>query len=216
MKSNLSTMCADCGMAVSPGEYHPFAACLMFKACHDGDQVRANLDAVRNHSAQQDAEKVDAQPVAWLVSGPYQKQAFIMKSSAEAWCRGLNKGFEETAYSVSALYSQPDPAMAGDELSDKEIKELACKFKVAATTPHGIQWYGAASGGNHIGFARALLKRVQPASGEDARDAERYRFAAMHCVLGGGVYKFNWPVAPVGKKQFDKYIDAAMQQGGQP
>jgi hypothetical protein len=39
--------CADCGMPCSPNEYHPYAACLMFKACHDGEQVRANLNATR-------------------------------------------------------------------------------------------------------------------------------------------------------------------------
>ena len=39
-------ICQDCGMVCQPTEYHPMAACLMFKACHDGDQVRANLAAV--------------------------------------------------------------------------------------------------------------------------------------------------------------------------
>ncbi|OYD50667.1 hypothetical protein CBY09_07995 [Acidovorax kalamii] len=34
-------------MPCTPGEYHPYAACLMFKACHDSETVRANLEAVR-------------------------------------------------------------------------------------------------------------------------------------------------------------------------
>lgn len=38
--------CGDCGMPCKPGEYHPYAACLMFKACHNSDTVRANLEAV--------------------------------------------------------------------------------------------------------------------------------------------------------------------------
>lgn len=38
--------CAECGMLCSPTEYHPFAACLMFKACNNGNQVRSNLAAV--------------------------------------------------------------------------------------------------------------------------------------------------------------------------
>lgn len=38
--------CAECGMSVEDGEYHPFAACLMFKACKDSETVRANLDSV--------------------------------------------------------------------------------------------------------------------------------------------------------------------------
>lgn len=38
--------CTECGMRVRLGEYHPFAACLMFKGCHNSAIVRANLDAV--------------------------------------------------------------------------------------------------------------------------------------------------------------------------
>jgi len=38
--------CAECGMEVSPVEYHPYAACLMFKGCKDGHVVRENLKAV--------------------------------------------------------------------------------------------------------------------------------------------------------------------------
>lgn len=33
-------------MPVMLGEYHPFAACLMFKGCHNSETVRANLKAV--------------------------------------------------------------------------------------------------------------------------------------------------------------------------
>lgn len=40
--------CAECGMQTKPGEYHPYAACLMFKACHNSKTVRANLDFIRN------------------------------------------------------------------------------------------------------------------------------------------------------------------------
>lgn len=39
--------CGTCGMPCTPGEYHPYAACLMFKACHNSETVRANLEAVR-------------------------------------------------------------------------------------------------------------------------------------------------------------------------
>lgn len=41
------TPCGHCGMLCTPTEYHPYAACLMFKACHNSETVRANLDAVR-------------------------------------------------------------------------------------------------------------------------------------------------------------------------
>ncbi len=39
--------CAQCGMSTEgPADYHPYAACLMFAACRNGDVVQANLDAV--------------------------------------------------------------------------------------------------------------------------------------------------------------------------
>lgn len=45
----MTNICQTCGMVCrTPTEYHPYAACLMFKACHDGDIVRANLEAVRS------------------------------------------------------------------------------------------------------------------------------------------------------------------------
>lgn len=44
--ANVGKGCAECGMPVKLGEYHPYAACLMFKGCQDAETVRANLDAV--------------------------------------------------------------------------------------------------------------------------------------------------------------------------
>lgn len=42
-------LCAECGMPVFPGEYHPYAACLMFRACKDSEIVASNLEAVLEH-----------------------------------------------------------------------------------------------------------------------------------------------------------------------
>jgi hypothetical protein len=42
--------CAECGMLTSPEDYHPYGACLMFKACHNGAVVRANLWAIQERS----------------------------------------------------------------------------------------------------------------------------------------------------------------------
>lgn len=46
-------------------------------------------------------------PVAYLVMGPYEKTAFSDIGSANAYCRGLNKGFDTDAYIVSSLYTTP-------------------------------------------------------------------------------------------------------------
>lgn len=43
--------CAECGMLCTAREFHPFAACLMFKACRDGDKVRSNLEFLRERLA---------------------------------------------------------------------------------------------------------------------------------------------------------------------
>ena len=43
--------CAECGMQVDAGEYHPYAACLMFRACASAQTVRTNLKAVLDKSS---------------------------------------------------------------------------------------------------------------------------------------------------------------------
>jgi hypothetical protein len=57
------TPCTECGMVCRPAEFHPFAACLMFKGCHDGDKVRANLAAL--HPQPAPAVAVEAAKVDW-------------------------------------------------------------------------------------------------------------------------------------------------------
>lgn len=52
--------CNDCGMTVEPNEFHPYAACLMFKSCHDGEVVRKNLTAIRDASIEYCAMILDA------------------------------------------------------------------------------------------------------------------------------------------------------------
>lgn len=43
MRKKQLPACAECGMIVQPGEYHPFAACLMYKGCKDENTVRENM-----------------------------------------------------------------------------------------------------------------------------------------------------------------------------
>ncbi len=42
----MSDHCVQCGMTCKSTDYHPYAACLMFKATHSSDEVAANLLAV--------------------------------------------------------------------------------------------------------------------------------------------------------------------------
>jgi hypothetical protein len=41
--------CTECGMTVLPNEYHPYLACLAYKACLNPDTVHANIRAIRDH-----------------------------------------------------------------------------------------------------------------------------------------------------------------------
>ncbi len=47
MSDNKLTNCQECGMLVATNEYHPFGACLMFKATGSSDSVTANLNAIK-------------------------------------------------------------------------------------------------------------------------------------------------------------------------
>lgn len=68
--------CAECGMPCRAGEYHPFAACLMFKACHNSETVRANLAPLQaeNERLAEALRKTRARTAdlsAWLKSGNF-------------------------------------------------------------------------------------------------------------------------------------------------
>jgi hypothetical protein len=53
------SLCYGCGMAVgAEDEYHPHAACLMFRACEDAAQVNDNLAAVVEHGSAQERERL--------------------------------------------------------------------------------------------------------------------------------------------------------------
>ena len=47
----MSKSCQECGMSVEPGQYHPLAACLMFKQSGRSTTAEANLQAVREFGA---------------------------------------------------------------------------------------------------------------------------------------------------------------------
>lgn len=50
------TPCAQCGMPVGPDQYHPYAACLMFKQCHDSRTAQDNLWAVVDYGRSMESE----------------------------------------------------------------------------------------------------------------------------------------------------------------
>lgn len=56
---------------------------------------------------------------------------------------------------------------------------------------------------------------AKQSSAQDLEDAKRYRFASKYLVLSGGVTRFGWPIAPTGKREWDKYIDSARATKGE-
>lgn len=61
-----SCHCSQCGMLLrKPNDYHPYAACLMFNACRDGNVVEANLGAVVEYGAQQAQRQPDETSRQW-------------------------------------------------------------------------------------------------------------------------------------------------------
>lgn len=54
------TGCAHCGMSTKgPRDYHPWAACVMFKELRDGNRVEANLRAVVEYGIRCAAAGID-------------------------------------------------------------------------------------------------------------------------------------------------------------
>ncbi len=47
--------CTECGMTVNKSEYHPYAACLMFKSSKSSRTVRSSLRAVKKHAIKDEA-----------------------------------------------------------------------------------------------------------------------------------------------------------------
>ena len=60
--------CHQCGMVCQPNEYHPYAACILYGAIHDGDAARANLNAIAQHARQEalrEAKVIITQAATW-------------------------------------------------------------------------------------------------------------------------------------------------------
>lgn len=47
----MTDYCQECGMLVSVTEYHPYAACVLFKHLHQGDKVRELIRSIQVDSS---------------------------------------------------------------------------------------------------------------------------------------------------------------------
>ena len=88
--------CKECGMALRCGEYHPYAACLMFKSCGNRDTVRNNLKDVLSHGKKRTAlQKENIQ----LVRDNLRKRV----EELEIMCRDLAYAEQEAVKKRTAL-----------------------------------------------------------------------------------------------------------------
>lgn len=84
--------CSECGMILhSTDEYHPYAACLMFKQCQDSVIVRANLEAVKQAGYRaalpQPTTDVPTEPGAYWVKEPnWSKWIIVTTVTATRGC----------------------------------------------------------------------------------------------------------------------------------
>jgi hypothetical protein len=74
-------ICQECGMPCEPAEYHPYGACLMFKACLNSATVRASLDAIREHGRQATAtQPAQRDALAKMIADLESEQTFLGSS----------------------------------------------------------------------------------------------------------------------------------------
>lgn len=104
--------CAECSMLCIPGEYHPYAACLMYKACHNSATVRANLSALRAQAPAQPGK-----PVAW------RREWEGDDSDLGMWIyHDVKEELEEPLNRWQPLYAAPASAPQAVELGRQAVK----------------------------------------------------------------------------------------------
>ena len=121
------------------------AAYFMERFKHEEKLLGPNEQAALDFVISMLEAQPEQEPVAYLVTGPYEKMAFSDIGSANAYCRGLNKGFDTDAYLVSPLYTTPPQRKP---LTDEQLIDLwpslimhqhTYAFAKAIETAHGIK-----------------------------------------------------------------------------
>jgi len=78
--------CGECGMPCATGEYHPYAACLMFRGCHNSKTVRANLPPQRQDGellALADRMESVAKAIPERTNDPAQVESWVARWATE-------------------------------------------------------------------------------------------------------------------------------------
>ena len=115
----------------------------------------------RSDRASADSEQL-GEPVAYLVTGPYEKQPFANINSAKAYREGLNKGFGEDAYTISNLYTTPQQPStivrtAAEGEDTRSSAATPCRAWVGLTDEEVVQYQQ----GNIYHFYRCIEAKLK-------------------------------------------------------
>lgn len=149
------------------------------------------------------------------------KQASLCDIVSQVEAFGLRSGSQQDA----DIAAQPSPAMAGDEWLDglaHMMVDLCMDDDAAAEIMYHARKRvqpGHTLGGSKEDYTRVFnmgRDSVQPASGDDARDAARYRWLRDEAETSPrDVFGTHWLVDLPEPVTLDSAIDAAMQQRSQ-
>ncbi len=158
------TACMECGMLVKATEYHPYAACLMFKAGHNEGMVRANIMGVLMYA-----------------SAPLKEQLIQATNKIERYqaiveaAIGFKKGCDITAERTAMLVEGHEFAI--DELDELDLEEILGKLQLikAVEALQGEKPYKMNKGEENVLYS--ALKKSVTIQGEkfEAVDEETFQ-----------------------------------------
>ncbi|WP_321946535.1 hypothetical protein [Paraburkholderia sp. J10-1] len=116
--------CAECGMHCEAGEYHPFAACLMFKQTRNAESVRANLKAVAEHAVAALPSDAAQSPIGFRTRVPGFAWVPWITDDQETIKRTIQDALDH-GHQGEALYAAPVAPAALDAWQDLYARAMA-------------------------------------------------------------------------------------------
>lgn len=127
--------CTECGMPCAPAEYHPYAACLMFKGCHNSETVRSNLSAPIAPEGREALTWYEGEPPK-----PWRDEWFIAqltKGGGKVVLRALPKEFSYDYRTADETYYMADRIKRWMQFPDSEYVTAPAP-QAAAPAPAGM------------------------------------------------------------------------------
>lgn len=161
------SQCTECCMDCQPGEYHPYAACLMFMGCHNSTTVRANLQAAKPEQAESEAgysyEDLANEQAKTAVGLPEPDFDALVRIRDEAIGELLKKLFNAAVKYAGTSGAGYSPASADAYHAAEEIKtQITSTVTAYSPTQAEIESYATAK------TAEAVRELVEVL--EEARD----------------------------------------------